>query len=448
MSEFQKNTYQLNNVQAERELISACIIDDDIYQSVASNLSEELFTDYESRKVYGILRQVEREGKKIDATDVAMRIASIGGNIGLFITTENVSYEMTKQRAELLYELSLKRKLFGLCNKGISIATDPTATMEDFQKLLHDMSNQTSGTSNVVQSFGDTLRELRKDMVERKDGNMEQGMMTGLHIFDSHFGLHGGDLVIFAGRTSQGKSTLATTIARNMGLMGIPSAYYSLEMGAKQLTARIMARDVLLSSSKLLYDKVNDGELVKFDQKSETLRQLPIYYDDKSKTSFTKMCTSIRAMVRTRGIKVVFIDYLQIMVNGSGDNREQLLGDIARDLKRLAVELQICIVAISQLSRAKDKPEPTLGEMRGSGQIEEACDTAVLVYRPFIYGIERYKDGRLTYGTAQLTIAKGRNIGLAQEIVQFNGDLTYFYDAVDAPKNEAHPYSDNEPLPF
>ena len=249
MSEFQKNTYQLNNVQAERELLSACIIDDDIYQSVASNLSEELFTDYESRKVYGIIRQIEREGKKIDATDVAMRIASIGGNIGLFITTENVSYEMTKQRAELLNELSLKRKLFGLCNKGISIATDPTATMEDFQKLLYDMSNQTSDTSNVVQSFGDTLRELRKDMVERKDGNMEQGMMTGLHIFDSHFGLHGGDLVIFAGRTSQGKSTLATTIARNMGLMGIPSAYYSLEMGAKQLTARIMARDVLLSSS-------------------------------------------------------------------------------------------------------------------------------------------------------------------------------------------------------
>ena len=190
MNEFQKNTYQLNNVQAERELISACIIDDDIYQSVASNLSEELFTDYESRKVYGIIRQIEREGKKIDATDVAMRIASIGGNIGLFITTENVSYEMTKQRAELLYELSLKRKLFGLCNKGISIATDPTATMEDFQKLLYDMSNQTSGTSNVVQSFGDTLRELRKDMVERKDLGHSRTYTTAdepdvLHVMES-----------------------------------------------------------------------------------------------------------------------------------------------------------------------------------------------------------------------------------------------------------------------
>jgi replicative DNA helicase len=288
-------------------------------------------------------------------------------------------------------------------------------------------------------------------MAGRIDGTAEQGMMTGLHIFDSHYGLHAGDLVIFAGRTSQGKSTLATTIARNMALMGTPSAYYSLEMGAKQLTARIMARDTMLSSSRMLYDKMNDGELARFDQQAATMQQLPIYYDDKSKTSFKRLTTSIRAMVRKHGIRIAFIDYLQILANGSGDNREQLIGDMARDLKRLAVELNICIVAISQLSRAKDKPEPTLMEMRGSGQIEEACDTAVLVYRPFVYGIERYKDGTLTYGTAQLTIAKGRNIGLAQEIVQFNGDLTYFYDRTDEqPKIQAQSsgWDDKEPLPF
>jgi replicative DNA helicase len=268
-------------------------------------------------------------------------------------------------------------------------------------------------------------------MAGRIAGTAEQGMMTGLHIFDSHFGLHAGDLVIFAGRTSQGKSTLATTIARNMALMGTPSAYYSLEMGAKQLTARIMARDTMLSSSRMLYDKMNDGELARFDQQAATMQNLPIYYDDKSKTSFRRLTTSIRAMVRKHAIRIAFIDYLQILANGSGDNREQLIGDMARDLKRLAVELNICIVAISQLSRAKDKPEPTLMEMRGSGQIEEACDTAVLVYRPFVYGIERYKDSTLTYGTAQLTIAKGRNIGLAQEVVAFNGELTYFYDRTE-----------------
>lgn len=158
-------------------------------------------------------------------------------------------------------------------------------------------------------------------------------------------------------------------------------------------------------------------------------------------------------MVRKHHIRVAYIDYLQILANGRNESREQLIGDMARDLKRLAVELNICIVAISQLSRSKDKPEPSLAEMRGSGQIEEACDTAVLVYRPFVYGIERYKDGKLTYGTAQLTIAKGRNIGLAQEVVSFDSELTYFHDISeqDVPKVQAQSagyHDEDDVLPF
>ena len=442
---------QLNNVEAERELVAGCLSDDNIWQAVSPLLTEEMFTDYEAKRAYGIMRQMEREGKQMDMTEFMMRYASVNGNISLFLTNTIASYEITKQRAELLHSLTVKRKLYALCTKGMSIATDPTASVEDFEKLLTDLHDTTAAQDTGEQSFGDAVKQLRQDMAQRIDGTGEAGMMTGLHIFDSHYGLHAGDLVIFAGRTSQGKSTLATTIARNMGLMGIPSAYYSLEMGAKQLTARIMARDTMLSSSRMLYDKMNDGELATFDSKAATMQQLPIYYDDKSKTSFKRLCTSIRAMVRKHAIRIAFIDYLQILANGSGDNREQLIGDMARDLKRLAVELNICIVAISQLSRAKDKPEPTLMEMRGSGQIEEACDTAVLVYRPFVYGIERYKDSTLTYGTAQLTIAKGRNIGLAQEIVQFNGDLTYFYDRTDEQQKiqaKSSGWDDRDPLPF
>lgn len=442
---------QLNNVEAERELVAGCLSDDNIWQAVSPLLDEELFTDYESRRAYGIMRQMEREGKQIDLTEFTMRYASVNGQIGLFLTNSIQSYEITKQRAELLRGLTVKRKLYALCTKGMSIATDPTASIEDFEKLLSDL-HETAATQDAgEQSFGETVKLLRQDIAGRIDGTAEAGMMTGLHIFDSHFGLHAGDLVIFAGRTSQGKSTLATTIARNMALMGIPSAYYSLEMGAKQLTARIMARDTMLSSSRMLYDKMNDGELARFDEKANFMQQLPIYYDDKSKTSFKRLTTSIRAMVRKHAIRIAFIDYLQILANGSGDNREQLIGDMARDLKRLAVELNICVVAISQLSRAKDKPEPTLMEMRGSGQIEEACDTAVLVYRPFVYGIERYKDSTLTYGTAQLTIAKGRNIGLAQEIVAFNGELTYFYDRTDQTvtiQQQSSGWDDRDPLPF
>lgn len=442
----------LHNVEAEYEVLAACLSYENLWQVVSPMLKEEYFTDRETRKAYGIIRQMEKEGKQVEITDFAMRFTSVGGNISLFISEKSASYEMTKQRVELLRKLSIKRKLYVVCVKGMSIATDPMADETDFTSLLSEM-NETSGTTETgMQSFAESAKELRKDMVERRSGKGQQGMMTGLHIFDSRYGLHEGDLVIFAGRTSQGKSTLATTIARNMGLMGIPSAYYSLEMNAKQLTARIMARDALVSSSRMLYDKIADNELNNFDVAASNMAELPIYYDDKSKMSFSRLTTSIRSMVRTHGVKIVFIDYLQILANGSEANREQLIGDIARDLKRLAVELSICIIAISQLARAmqKQNPEPTLGEMRGSGQIEEACDIAVLVYRPYVYGIERYKDGTLTYGTAQLTIAKGRNIGLAQEVVNFNGDLTYFYDkeAEQKPVLPSKQWNDNEPLPF
>lgn len=444
--------FMLHNVEAEREVVGGCIMDDNLWQAISQQLSDDLFTDYDTRKAYGVLRQLESEGKKIDSTEVTMRLAAVNCNIGSLLQVGISSFELSRQRIDMLRDLSLRRRLYILCTKGMSLATDPTGDVTDFQKLMDELATTTSTTESSMQSFGEVLKELRQDMVERMDGQGDMGMMTGLHIFDSHYGLHTGDLVIFAGRTSQGKSTLATTIARNMALMGIPSAYYSLEMGAKQLTARIMARDTLLSSSKMLYDKMNDGELMQFDMQANNLSKLPIHYDDKSKTSFRKLCTSIRAMVRKHAVKIVFVDYLQIMANGSGDNREQLIGDMARDLKRLAVEVNVCIVAISQLSRAKDKPEPTLMEMRGSGQIEEACDTAVLVYRPFVYGIERYKDGTLTYGTAQLTIAKGRNIGLAQEIVQFNGELTYFHDATDVQQQkiqaQSSSWDDSDPLPF
>ena len=442
------NIVQLNNVEAERELLAGCLSLDNIWQSVAPLLSEDMFTDYESRKAYNIMRQMDKEGLQMDITVFASRLASVNGQVLLFVSDKAASFELCKQRAEYLKGLTIRRKLYVLCTKGMSMATDPLADVEGFNRLMTDL-NDTTATETTAQTFGETVKKLRSDMVERSAGNGEPGMMTGLHIFDVRYGFHRGDLVIFAGRTSQGKSTLATTIARNMAIMGTPSAYYSLEMSALQLTARIMARDTMLSSSRMLYDKMSDGEIGRFDVQAERLQNLPIYYDDKSKTSFSRLTTSIRAMVRKHGIKIAFIDYLQILANGSGDNREQLIGDMARDLKRLAVDLDICIVAISQLSRAKDKPEPTLSEMRGSGQIEEACDTAVLVYRPYVYGIQRYKNGETTYGTAQITIAKGRNIGLAQEIIKFNGDLTFFHDADDAADVAQQPvFEDKDPLPF
>ena len=440
------NAILLHNTDAERSVLAACIYDNNIYTSVKDSLSEELFVDPECRKLYGIFLQFEREGKILNLAEVAMRLLSDGGHVEYFVTAESYSFSVTRQHISTLRELAIKRNLYVLCAKGMNIATNPAATTDDFQKLLADFKENISDSTSDCLAFADTVKDLQNSAAERMKGNTELGIRTGLHIFDVRYGFHAGDLVIVAGETSQGKSTLATTIARNMAIERTPIVYYSLEMGANQLTARIVARDTLIASSRLLYDKLNNTEFSNFYDTTNSMAKLPIFFDEKSKTSFEKLCSSIRAMVRRHGVRVAFIDYLQILANSmQNDNREQIIGDMARELKRIAVECDICIVALSQLSRDQNNHEPTISRLRGSGQIAEAADMVIFVYRPEVFGIERFSDGKPTAGNAQVIIAKGRNIGLAKEVVRFNAELTFFcdYDEMEAQQEVV-----NKPQPF
>lgn len=435
MSEVDYN--KLHSTQTEVSVIAACIMDVNVYEYVRENLSESLFTDYDCLKAYGIMRQMEDEGLKPDISEMHMRCGKEHIDLTKFFTGESTSYEMTRQRVEFLHDLSIRRRMAALFFKGEAMVADPTITMDDVQTLFKDFDRVLSNAAGAeVQQFGDILGKLMNDVAERKEDRGEAGMMTGLRIFDSRFGWHGGDLIIIAGETSMGKSTLATTISYNTAAAGIPNAYYSMEMSAKQLTARIIARQTQVSSSTTLYGKLSDDEYNRVYDGSMRLKNLPIYFDEDSKSSFTKICRSVRRLVKKYGVRIVFIDYLQILANGRGDNREQLIGDMARDLKRLAVELDICIVALSQLARDRQAKEPSMSRMRGSGQIEEACDMAVLIHRPNPRNDE-----------AKIYIAKGRNIGLATEKVRFNSNLSYFCDYEDGDPNA--PFIEKkEKLPF
>ena len=418
---------KLYSPETEIGVMSAVIFGQNVYEYVRDMLSKELFTDYDCCKAYEAIEQIAEEGKIPDWQEMDGRLRKENVEITRFMTTEHYSYELTKQRIIFLRDLSIRRRLAGIFYKGQVMASDPTITLEDVQQLFKEFDavvNNNAGEQ--MQQFGDVLGMLMNDVALRQQDKGEHGMMTGLRVFDSRFGFHGGDLIVFAGGTSTGKSTLSTTIAYNMGVEGIPSAYYSMEMGAKQLTARIIARHVRVSSSVTLYGKLSDDEYNRVFDGSLKLKALPIYFDENSKTSFTRICGSVRRMVKKYGVRIVFIDYLQILANGHGDNREEMLGDMARDLKRLAVELDIPIVAISQLNRA--------GELRGSGQIEEACDMNVLLTR-----------GK--NNVTELTIKKGRNVGIGKGLVRFNGELSYFcdYEAGDPDT----PYQEKtEKLPF
>lgn len=419
----------INNYNLELEVISAFISDGDIFHALSPSLSRELFTQPETQMAYDVMKDIEKNGEVVDFLKVGTILNEKGVDITQFISNYAASYEVTRQRVDMLQNLMMKRKLYFLCIEGQRIAMTPTADVEEFQDLMQKFSTITCEQEADVVRHCDVVDELVADVSKRMEGKGETGMRTGLDIFDKRNGFHTGDLVIIAGETSNGKSSLATTIARNMAENNIPIAYYSLEMSAKQLAARIISKDAQTPSSRLLYSRLNSEEYNRLYDAALDERNMPIFFDEKSKMSFKRICNSVRGLARRKGVKVAFIDYLQILVNGKeNESREQMLGDIARDLKRLAVEANVCIVALSQLSRDPNNKggEPALSRMRGSGQIEEACDMAVLIWRPELYGKERYADNTSTKGTAMLKLAKGRNVGIGKDIVLFDGDLTYF----------------------
>lgn len=429
-------TTSLHSIQTERNVIEACLMDAGIYDYVRDVLDETLFTDYDCRKTYEVIRQMDEEGLQPDINEVSVRLKRDKVDVGRFLTGDRTSFELTKQRVEYLKDLSVRRRLSAILYKGETMVSDPMITIDDIRRLfveLDDVIEDNDGSD--VQPFGEIMTGLMHDVAMRKEDKGEMGIMTGLRIFDSRFGWHGGDLVIIAGETSMGKSTLATTIACNMATSGVPVAYYSLEMSAKQLAARIIARQVQVSSSTTLYGKLSDAEYDRLYDGSLRTKGLPIYFDEKSKTSFSKIRGSYRRLIKRHGVRVIFVDYLQILANCQGDNREALIGDIAREMKRDAQELDVVIVALSQMSRDKNATRPTLSRMRGSGQIEEACDFGVIIHRP--------QRGNM----ARIFLDKGRNVGMAEAKVRFDGALSYFSDYEDGDPDA--PYEEQkEKLPF
>ncbi len=429
---------KLHNTQAEVQVLSAILFNPYLYETLAEYLSKDIFNDYECIKTYEVIKSLADEGKLPDMVEIAAILEREHVDVKRFVMEGAGDYTITRQKILHLADLSVRRRMMALLLKGQSMIVDPTITLDDVAKLTNDFDKVVANDAGEkVVTFGEVVGNLMNDIADRMADKGEKGIMTGIHIFDSRYGWHEGDLIIIAGSTSMGKSTLASTIAYNVAVEGTPVAYYSMEMTAKQLTARMSARCTGVSASTALYAKLSPAEYQKIYDGTLSMKSLPIFFDEDSKTNFTQMCKSIRRLKKKHGIKVVFIDYLQILANGSNDNREAILGDMARDLKRLAVEEGLAICALSQLNRAdKDKGEPRLNQMRGSGQIEEACDMGVLIHRP-----------NLKNETATITLAKGRNIGLAKEKVKFNANLSYFSDFEEG--DPSAPYQEKkEQLPF
>ena len=236
------------------------------------------------------------------------------------------------------------------------------------------------------------MNDAIKDVYRQIETNLKGENLTGTDTGFSEInkvsgGLQRGDLIIIAGETSMGKTSLALSMIDKASKQGEAVAMYSMEMTKVQCAARLLSMNSGVPSNQILFSKLDSNYIEQVDRGTGKIQNLPIYFDDNSTSNIDNIIASIRSMKSKYDISGAVIDYLQILnVNTKTQNKEQAMGDVARRLKNLAKELNIWVIALSQLNRDSFNPVPNLNRLRDSGQIAEAADIVMFVYRPEIYG--------------------------------------------------------------
>lgn len=427
-----------NDVNMEKAVISVLLGYPSAFEESVDYLRKEYFTDAKCMKIYNAVKATYEAGNGIDLLTVSAyfmqnpkegvqpyELAELSNEI-----KSDIHFEQYCRRLSDLYE---RRKLWLIGQQLIKAGTSEVENIDELKaKSVEAIQALDDSDQTNIQSIGEAFRDLSEIVNNNLNGTRICGAPTGFEYLDAKGGLQPCDLVVIAAEFSQGKTSLALDFAVNAARNDYPVAFYSTEMQGKQLAARMVAADSGLSSRVIMQNKLTDAEVAIFDKSGGKFIRLPFYFDDRSTLSVERIISSIRTMKRKRGVKVVFIDYLQVLQTNEKSlsrTEEQFFGATCRKLKNLAKELEICIVLLSQISRSKDNTEPTLSRLRGSGQIAEAADVVLLIYRPEFYG-KRYSGDFANVdpkGTAQITISKGRNIGTGAFICGFKSPTTHFY---------------------
>lgn len=355
--------------------------------------------------------------------------------------------------AMYVWEQSRRRQLMAQLGKAIQDISKPelplSGVIEDVRKVIDETTAKER--ENYVKLL-QPMDELMNSVMKRANGEVADGIHTGFTIIDEKGGFQPSDLIILAGDTSMGKTSLAMCILKNIAESGTPCAIYSMEMSSEQLCARLLAVDiddnkdagtVVPSSSDILYKQLDLAQYTVVYNSYKRIGNMPIYIDMRASHDIDDICASIRSLVYMHRVKVVAIDYIQLVDVKKQADDVKAMDRIARDLKVLAKELGIVVIALSQLSRVKEgtSPVPTMRRLRNSGGIEQAADSVYLIFRAEYYKTQ-YPGGWSTYpthNTALLIRAKGRNIGIAERLLEFSPAATAYrnYDPERYKRNNA-----------
>lgn len=436
-----QNQPLVNDPKAEQYVIGSLLVDPTAYTLVSQYLDEDCFYDPMCRDIWKAVDNMGKQGMPIDVISVSAELSKQKSNVTALdlmnISAQIASSAHVEYHAIRLQDLGRRRKLWvvgqQLSKVGLS---EEILTADAHQEAIESIGGVFEKADGVF-TLNDAMNSLNEIMVKNATvGGVTTGTKTGMERFDEKGGLQKSDLIIVAGETSQGKTSLALCMTRHAIENGAKVAFYSMEMTKEQLTARLLSAKTNIPANNILYSgSLAPSEIRMIDDARGKLPGENLFFDDKSTSNIDSIILSIRMLKMQKDIDGAVVDYLQILnVNSRSTSfsREQAMGDAARRFKNLAKELNIWIIALSQLSRDSNCPEPNLNRLRDSGQIGEAADVVILVYRAEYYN-RAYpapfdnKDDYPTDGTAMIDVAKGRNIGTFKFFMGFNKNTTNFF---------------------
>lgn len=477
-----------HNIEAEQSLLGAILVNNDAFYRVSDFLEAKHFFEPLHQTIFETAGSLIRMGKI--ATPVTLKTflpadTDVGGmTIGQYLArlaAEATTIINAQDYGRTVYDLSLRRDLIGIGEDMVNVAYDapvdfqPRAQIEDAERKLYELA-ESGRYDGGFQKFSQALA-VAVDLAAKafqRDGKLS-GISTGMRDLDTKMGgLQHSDLIIVAGRPGMGKTSLATNIAYNVARAYVPEVqadgttkaanggvigFFSCEMSADQLATRIVAERTGVPSSHIRRGGISEADFDKIREVSIELQSLPFYVDATGGLSIAQLMARARRLKRQKGLDLLVIDYIQLL-SGSGkrsDNRVQEITEITTSLKALAKELNVPVIALSQLSRqveSRDDKRPQLSDLRESGSIEQDADVVLFVYREEYYlamkeprpGTPEHEkwqlDMSLAHGKAEVIIGKQRHGPTGTVDLAFEASVTRFGDL--APDSQLPVRSSND----
>lgn len=437
-----------SNIEAEKSVLAACMLNPDAIDEIATKLAPENFFRPAHQRIFEGMLELNLRHIPIDQISLAERLSAEGqleavGGRPYLVELANNTLALTnwKSHTEIVKRTSVLRDLVYASTNINALAydapDDTNAVIEEAEKMLFNVTQKR--VSSSFQNITDLLTQAFDDIDELVNNKSHMaGVPTGFTDVDKLFwGLRGGDLLILAARPGVGKTSFALNLATNAAKSGAAVAIFSLEMGANQLVQRILCAEARVNLGQLRAGNLKEGDWNAIMNAAATLSGLELYIDDTPGLSLLEMRAKARRQLRDKKKGLIIVDYLQLMQPPStrrDGNRAVEVAEISRGLKVLAKELDMPLLALSQLSRAvemRGTKRPMLSDLRESGSIEQDADIVMFIDRS-MDEVEAEQDGRPDLGTAELIVAKHRNGATRDITLSFNPEYTKFGNYIDA----------------